>query len=118
MCVKGMRKYTVGEKLSATIWAAVLVILVFSDFIVGIYRFMIMVFLAFVGIPYMWYVIREEDYTDRDGLHRYPVKITQEQRDLVSEPYRAGSYLHPDLNTFKKQLEEKKEKYTSSSENE
>lgn len=113
-----MRKFTVGEKLSATVWAAVLVILVFSDFIVGIYRFLIMVFLAFVGIPYMWYVLREEDYTDRDGLHRYPVNMTQEMRDLVSEPYRAGSYLHPDLNTFKKQLEEKKEKYKRSSENE
>ncbi len=113
-----MRKYTVGEKLSATIWAAVLVVLVFSDFIVGIYRFLIMVFLAFVGIPYMWYVLREEESTDRDGLHRYPVKMTQDQRDLVSGPYRAGSYLHPDLNTFKKRLEEKKEKYSSSGENE
>ena len=116
--MKGMRKYTVGEKLSATIWAAVLVILVFSDFIVGIYRFLIMVFLAFVGIPYMWYVILEEDYTDQDGLHRYPVKITQDQRDLLSDPYRTESYLHPDLNTFKKRLEEKKEKHTSLSENE
>ena len=93
-----------------------LVRIVFSFLLPGIQRFYIMVFLAFIGVPAFWYILREEESGDRGEIDMMPEDLTQLHRDDISHylKYVDSPYLQRRL----KSLEEKKKDYSSSNDEE
>lgn len=105
-------RFTLGEKIVGIIFTVLLVRIVFSFILLGVQRFFIMVFLAFLGVPVLWYILREEKSGDRGEIDMEPEKLTQLYRDDVSDylQYVDNPYLQRKLN----KLEEDKEEYSCS----
>lgn len=104
------RIFTVGEKTLAVIWVFTLVLSLFSPMIAGIYRFLIIVFLAMVGVPFMWYVLREEKSGDQGEIGIYPDTVTRIHPDDLDDYYRYQSVFTPDYDDYLMRLKEKHDK--------
>jgi hypothetical protein len=102
-------KYALWEKLASVILVLFLVSVVFSDYN-GIHRFLIMVFLAVVGVPLMYYIVREEESIDRGELNKYPEKLTRIQKDDLLDYYKYPVGFNPELDEEIMKLKEKQEK--------
>ena len=109
-------RFTLGEKIVGIIFTVLLVRIVFSFLFPGIQRFFIMVFLAFLGVPTLWYILREEKSGDRGEIDMMPEDLTQLHRDDVSDylQYVDNPYLQRKFN----KLEEDEKEYSSSDEKE
>jgi hypothetical protein len=107
MRLKDTRKFTVGEKLTSAILVAVGVFVVFSDYY-GMHRFLLMVFLIFVGVPYMWNVLRGEESTDRGEINMDPEKLTRIHRDDASEFVYDNPYVQERLKRLKEEYRKDK----------
>ncbi len=111
------RKFDVGEKLTALVVGVFCVSVVFSDYY-GILRFLLILFLALVGIPFLYLVIREEESADRGEINMHPDELTRMPYELVPDNIKNPVYSHPDVVRMKKRLQEKRKEYASSEDEE
>ena len=110
-------RFSSEVKIIAVFFTVLLVLIVFSFILPGVQRFYIMVFLAFIGVPTLWHILREEESGDRGEIDMEPEKLTRLHRDDVSD-YLQYSIDNPYLQSKLNRLEEKKKEYTSSNDEE
>jgi hypothetical protein len=83
--VKGLPKFSFEAKLSAVIIVGGLVVVIISrssqHYGVSITEFIGIAFLTFLGLPVMYYVVREDKSSDRGEIDKYPEKLSMMHRD-------------------------------------
>ena len=118
--IKQERFSITGIKIAAIIVIGMLVGIVFFSAREGIIRFYIMAFLAFIGLPAMWIIIRGDKSGDRDGI--YPIKSDDKEEPITEigvfgtsrtmeysrVPLDTRIWLHPDIETFVELQNERK----------
>ena len=108
--IKQERFSKTGVKIAAVIITVIIVGIVFSNYLPGIQRFYIMVFSAFIGVPTLWIVLREEKSGDRGEIDMFPEDITRLRLEEIHETIRNPDWVHPDVRAQMKRLKDEQER--------
>ncbi len=108
--VKGLERFSTEEKVSAAIIVGGLVVVIISrssqHYGVSIVEFLGIAFLTFLGLPAIFYIIKEEKSTDQGEINMDPEKLTRMHRDDTKENVYDNPYVQESI----RRLEEEKEK--------